>query len=117
MYTHRKVRSPENAADARVLAQSERCRFFGNTTLAITGINGPSAGSLLRGNVVASRSFVIHRKRVFFGDSRGRGPELSVAESRDAVAGALCYGYSGSRIFVGTNTSAAGNYGSPECDN
>ena len=34
MYTHRKVRSPENAADARVCAQSERCRFFGNTTLA-----------------------------------------------------------------------------------
>jgi len=33
MYTHRKVRSPENAADARVYAQSERCRFFGNTTL------------------------------------------------------------------------------------
>jgi hypothetical protein len=34
MYTHRKVRSPENAADARVYAQSERCRFFGNTILA-----------------------------------------------------------------------------------
>jgi len=37
MYTHRKVRSPENAADARAYAQSQRRRFFGNTTLAEDG--------------------------------------------------------------------------------